>query len=357
MMMDLAHEVRLPRRRLVWSSLSAVDYLRQVVIDSRPEPRRWGDVAYPWQLDLGARVAPMIEAVAGLRKGYTGPRNFWATLARGHDKTSFIGRLLNWALAYGKTPIKMSAAAADGDQAGLLREAMQAEASLNPWLADRLSFGREFVRGRGGNLRILSADAASAFGRRDDLVVCDELTHWVGERGGKGERLFSALWSGRSKRPGSVFVVISNAGVIDSWQWAAMQEAKKDPARWLVFAPDGRLPTWMRPEDIDALRAMLPPATARRVLDNVWIDPAEASGYLNRAQIVACEDESLAYQPVAPWSREGIAYYAAIDYGPRRDRTALGVVHREPDASRSCGGRSTRCLAGFARLAGGDLAC
>src|SRR5690348_7486504 len=66
-------------------------YLETVVIDSRPDPLPFRDVARPWQWARVGRYLPALEAVAAYRRGYTGKRAFFDVMPRGHDKTSFLG--------------------------------------------------------------------------------------------------------------------------------------------------------------------------------------------------------------------------------------------------------------------------
>src|SRR5690349_7054394 len=86
------------------SSKSAFEYLRYCLIDSKPEPRRYIDVAYDWQKALAACILPAVEHAAGIREDYQGPRNFWLTLPRGHDKTGMLARISSWFLAFSKKP-------------------------------------------------------------------------------------------------------------------------------------------------------------------------------------------------------------------------------------------------------------
>jgi hypothetical protein len=315
------------------SRTSLSGYLDSVVIDSRPEPRLFVDVARPWQVERHVRLGGPLEAVMGFRPPWEGPRCFWETMPRGYDKTTGIGRLCNWLLAFSKRPLEIDAAAGDEEQAHLLKESMERESHLNPWLRNRLKFGTKRVYGTetGSVLKVLTADAFSSFGLRPDVIVIDEITHW------KKRDLWDALWSAYPKMPGCVVFVITNAGLLGSWQYDLKEDAIQDTKTWVVFEAPGhrspsRLPTWMRDEDIEAARRKLPPAEGRRVYDNEWIDPAEESGYLTRAEVMACEDLgrqlSLAFQVEGTQTNE---YILSIDYGPKRDRTALAVLHQRED--------------------------
>lgn len=307
-------------------------YLRHVVANTSPEPRRWGDVAEPWQWDLLEPLVRPVERLAGVAAGrYDGPRYFWRTLPKGHDKTGGEARLLNWLMVFARRPVPLQlyAVAADADQAGLILQTMQEEAALTRWLnppaTKRVVFHRRGARSRHADLTVLAADAATNQGLRPDLVVADELTCW------KSPTLWTSMASGMEKRPGAVMVVTTNAGVRGSWQEGVLAAARASP-RWHVYeSPEGRqLASWMDPAGIADLRKTLPPAEAARLFDNRWVDPGEESGYLTRAEAEACAalgaEMGLVYRDRG---ERGVRYFAAVDYGPTRDRTALVVLHRD----------------------------
>ena len=307
------------------SRKSHLQYLRHVVIDSRP-PQRFLTAARSWQWEWAEQYAPALDDVTGRSSSrYGGPRCYWRTLARGHDKTTGLARLINDALAFGRRPILIDHAAADWDQAALLLAAMKREGELNPWLKKHIRYTKTGAVGPGGELYIMTSDAPSAAGRIPDVITCDEITHW------QSRALWDMLWSSVNKREDTVVVVITNAGVRDSWQWDIKEEAKRSPRRWLVYEADGRLQTWMSEQNIADDRRLLTPGEARRLLDNEWIDPAEESGYLLRSDIEACDalgrELGLVYTTRGD---RGIPYWASLDYGPKRDRTALAVMHQRP---------------------------
>lgn len=304
---------------------SCLEYLNRLVIDCRPDPAPFRERADPWQWALAAKVIPAIESVARTTTDYAGPTSFWLTLPRGHDKTSFVGRLLNWILAFSRINVDAVAAAADKDQANLLVDAMQKESRLNPWLGRLLSFKHYQAKGllSGSSLEILSSDAPTSYGLRPDIIVCDELTQW-----GKQD-LWDALLSGRRKRGASaVQLVITNAGLIGSWQWQILQLAKKSPKSWWVYEAPGMICSWISRKDLEEDRKQMLPSIARRMLDNQWLDPAEGAGYLTRTEARACEDLGASMQlRQATRGQLGIQYIASIDYGPVKDRTAMCIMH------------------------------
>lgn len=310
------------------SGTGIVPYLNQIKIDSRPEPRLFREISDPWQWSLVKEtgLSGALENLTHVNQEYTGPRYFWFTMPRGHDKTGLLGRLANWCLAYSKTNLEAIAAAVDREQASFLLDSMQVEARLNPWLSRNLYFKHNEVKGQPyTRLRILAADAKSTYGAKADLLICDELTQWP------RRDMWDALVSGRDKRRGSVMIVITNAGIRGTWQHEALEVAKKSRF-WRVYEAPGPICTWQSEEERNEARQLLIPQIARRVYDNEWLDPGEGCGYITRAEAQACEDfgSSLGLLPRSR-GRVGINYVAGIDYGISRDRTVMVVMHQEND--------------------------
>lgn len=311
------------------SEKGGMGYLQHVVIDSKPEPRPFRLLAHPWQWERARRIVPAFDWSGGFNPGYSGPRSFAESYPRGHDKTSFLARLCNHVLAFGRKRVQIIAGAGDEEQAALITSAMRIEASLNPWLNQRLKFFKTIVKGTetGSELKIQAADAKSAFGLRGDIYVLDEITHW------KKSDFWEALLSGRAKMPGALFFIITNAGLLSTWQWEMWCKLKADPT-WAVYEAPGQMQSWMSQEQIANDRKLLPSGQAKRLYDNQWIDPAEESGYLTRPEAEACEqlgvDLGLTQQEKGKPNRE---YWISVDYGPKRDRTVMCVGHQEPDGA------------------------
>jgi hypothetical protein len=297
-------------------------YLSHVVVDARPEPVAWSRICEPWQQSLVGMLAPAIERLAGLPQGHAHgnprrefPRSCFVVLPRGHDKTGLVGRVMNWLLAFSRIRLSAVAAAADLDQARLIIQSMAVEAELNPWLKSRLRVSGDTVRGPGGRFQVISSDASSSSGLKCDLILCDELTFWP------RRDLFDVLWSGREKRPDSLFVVITNAGIRGSWQHELYALAKSTPDQWRVFEapPRQQLAGWMSPERIAAMRSLLPESHARRVLDNEWVSATERP-LLTYDLLAGCEADCL-WQGQRP-ERSG-ELYIGVDVGRTRDRTVI----------------------------------
>lgn len=311
------------------SSKGLEPYLHHVVIDSRPEPRLFREVADPWQWSLNRRVIPALERASGFNKApYDGPKCFYLVMPKGHDKTSFLGRLLNGILAFAPVAVSCTGAAADKDQARLLIEAMEAEARLNKWLEKRLKFSNYEVQGLYNNskLEVISADAPSASGLRFDICLVDELTEWP------KRDLWDKLYAGRRKRPDCVFLLITNAGVKYEWPHQLLEAAKTRPDLWWVFEAPGPLASWMDKAKLEEEKAFLHETEFAKKYMNIWLSPNEQYGFVPYHNVLSCLDlgRELNLSRVLegdPSKR----YFAAIDYGPVKDRTVMAVGHQEGD--------------------------
>lgn len=313
-------------------------YLQHVMIASEPEAGPFGQIAEKWQRDLLRAKIPAIEFVAGLNPSYfdvynpdaetNKPLSFMTILPRGHDKSSLEGRLTSWLLIASKKYVPAYIVASDRDQGRLILQAMEHEARLNPWLYKQLTFTKDRVDGPTGFVEVLPADAGSAYGLRGRFYIFDEWTHW------KNEAMSTAVLSGSEKVPGTVVVILSNAGLLGSWQHNQRLVAETD-RDWVLFDKPGQLASWMSAARVAKKARLLPPMEARRVYGNKWIDPASESGYLLPPEIDGCVALSNALGLMMRMRREpGVSnYVAACDYGARKDRTVCVVVHMAKDGT------------------------
>jgi len=295
-------------------------FLWHVTIDAQPEALPFHRVYRPWQWERIKRRAPAVEAACGRRKDYTGPRGFWETWPRGHDKTGETARMCVWAAAFAARAVSGTVAASDKDQAGHILKAASRTVELNPWLAKYVSVQANRIVGTMGVIQVTAYDAAGAYGLTDDITICDELTWW------KGRDLFDTLLSGMPKRSDGVFLITTNAGIKDSWQEKVLDEFRRTPEMWSVYeSPEGEiLADWMNREYVESFRRIMSPGVFSRVWENRWVDSAE-SPLLLLDDIMACEGdclwgtrpESFAYRP---------ELYMGIDIGRTHDLTVIWTI-------------------------------
>ena len=235
-----------------------------LLIDADTGPVPFGSVVDDWQRRDFEAADPGWLRCSG-RKVDDAKSRCWFERPRGHSKSSDIATMATWALALSPKAISGVCAAADKDQAAIIRKHMQQILRLNPWLGATLQASQWKVTNtrNGSELEILSADAPSAFGLLPDFIICDELTHWP------SDSLWVALFSAIAKRKTGLLVVISNAGIQEDWSWKLREAVRTDPA-WHFSRLDGPVASWITRDLLAEQERLLPPSAYRRLWLNCW---------------------------------------------------------------------------------------
>ncbi|MFV0442376.1 MAG: terminase large subunit domain-containing protein [Planctomycetaceae bacterium] len=296
------------------------EFRQLLLLDQRPlSPLR--DVLQSWQLaDLAALDAAW-SRVAGRMTSASARaiRRSYIERPRGHSKTTDISVQILWILLSARRRLSGLAAAADRDQAGLIRRAMQRLADANPEFCRDLKFVEHAVTNpeTGSQLEIISSDVQSSYGALPDFVVCDELCHW------KEEGLWHSLLSSAAKKPDCVLAVLTNAGVGRGWQWRLREHARTS-TDWYYSSLQGPHAPWITDDSLAEQRALLPGPVFERLWLNIW---QHSDGeFVTLAEAERCRDALLDYQKAGRHDRH---YVAAIDYAEKRDYTVGCVCHRE----------------------------
>lgn len=310
-------------------------YLDQIIINSSPEPKRFGTIMTDVQRNyIFKPLIPAIESICWTKRKtpeyeeYKGVNRFMYILSKSWDKSSSQSRLINYMLAYSKRPVplKIYSAAANLDQSNIILDGMRTEAKLNPWLNKHLTFVKNECKGSGGHLKCLTSDADSVAGILPDVIVIDEPTRH------DSDFLYKELMAASGKRKGCLIIVISNAGVKGSWMWDEYQNAKAGNG-WYLYESTQQ-PPWVDLETIANVRKSMLPDAARRLYDNIWTEENEAS-YVLRSEVQACEDLGKELQLTRNLSGDkNFVYYCGVDYGSVKDRTALCVLHYDYSTDR-----------------------
>ena len=286
-----------------------------------------GELLLPWQRADFMALDPAWRRACGV-PGETGSSpvaRAWLERPRGHSKTADTAVALAWALRFARRPVRGVVAAADKDQAGLVRAALADLVRANPLVLGTLKVGADRVTNpaTGARLDVLSGDVASSYGLTPSFVVCDELCHWP------DAGLWHSLLSSAAKTPGCLLVVLTNAGWGRDWRWAAREAARTRPDWHFHRLPASSAP-WVTDAALAEQRALLPAAVFARLWLNEWQSGA-ASPFLTPAEVAACEDPAA---DIHPAGRPGVRYAAGVDYGEKRDRTACCIAHRCPRTGR-----------------------
>lgn len=298
------------------SAKSLQQYLDCIIVDSRP-PKRLKDLLKldEWEREVLNIIIPIIERAAGFRND-TEYSAVWITAPRGHSKTSILGIVINWLLTYAKYWVNIYAAAADERQAHILLERAQQEAQHNLWLKDKIYFKSKEALSANGRLTVLSSDAPTSSGLLGDLFIVDEIT-WHKDRS-----LFDMLYSGRNKRTTAGFIIISNAGIVNSWQHQLLESCKTDKS-WYVHEVPAFSASFLDQERIKNDKRILPASFFKRVHQNLWVAAGEDNQFVTRLQCEkCCTGQRIEANKYAQ-------HVLSIDYASTTDRTALCVMHMD----------------------------
>ena len=284
-------------------------------------------IEQPWQRADFLALDPAWRTLArvgsqGIDKslGTSAPiRRAWMERPRGHSKTSDMAMQIAWILQNATRQVAGLAAAADRDQAALIRDAVFRLASFNPDLCGELAFTKFEITNKttGSKLTVISSDVQSSWGVLPDFIICDELCHWE-----KPDMWYSLLSSAAKKRD-CLLAVLTNAGVGRGWHWDAREAARRSP-RWHFRSLRDSQADWIDPAHLAEQRDLLPAPVFDRLWRNLW---QHSDGeFVTLEEVRACRDELLRKRNQG---QPGIRYFAAIDYAEKRDYTVGVVVHLE----------------------------
>ena len=189
-----------------------------------------------------------------------------------------------------------------------------------PALASALTIDNYKITARNGSvLEVMSADAASAFGRKPAIAVADEFRQWNATANARG--VWTAITSSMGKVKGAKLLVASTSGDPGSWSHKVYVRATKSK-RWSVQDVPGPLP-WTSEEFLAEEQASQPESVYRRLHLNQWCAPEDR--LTNLEDLRACTRTSGWLEPVA-----GRRYVLGVDLGWVNDRSVIAVCHSEP---------------------------
>jgi phage terminase large subunit-like protein len=295
-----------------------VEFRGRVIIDTDHGPRRLADVVEPWQSSDFTLIDPGLRRAAGIPcEG--GTSRIWLERPRGHSKTSDIALCATWWLFAAPRRVSGIVAAADEDQAGLLRDAIAKLVQLNRWLSV-LDVQRQRVvnKSTGAELTIISSDVASSWGHTVSLVIADEVSHWV------KRDLFDSLLSSAAKRADCLMLCILNAGFQQDWCFGVRAIIRDDPA-WAFSRLEGPQASWITAARLAEQQRLLPAAAFARLWLNQWSSGAGDAlpqDAIQRALTLAGPVHDLSELP------PGHVCIGGLDLGLRRDASSLVILSK-----------------------------
>ncbi len=290
-----------------------VAFRRALRIDVDGSSKSLADCMDPWQADDFRAMDPAWRRLVGQSVDVEHSRG-WLERARGHSKTSDLAVMVTWSLLISRRPLRGVVAAGDVDQASLLRDAIERLVTLNPWLASFVSVkAAKLVNPQtGSECSIITSDAPSSYGLLPDFVVADEIVHW------RRRDLWDSLLSAVAKRKHCLFLVITNAGFAESWQWDTREAIRTDPS-WYFSRLDGPQASWITADRLAEQERLLPTIAYERLWLNRW--SSGAGDALCSDDIVAATDPELMEQP----GRDEVCV-GGLDLGLKHDASAFVIV-------------------------------
>jgi hypothetical protein len=296
-----------------------------LLIDTDAGPRPLGEcmAGNDWQdADFKALDSGWQRAVIGSKHQATHQRG-WFERGRGHSKSLDLGIMAAWALFASRRRLSGIGAAGDQDQARLLRDAIGRLLYANPWLGTLLECQayRVVNKRTESTLEIIASDAATSYGLTPDFIIADELTHW------QKRDLWDSLLSSAAKRSTCMLVVITNAGLMDDWQWKT-REAVRTDSGWYFSRLDGPVASWITADRLQEQERLLPGIAYRRLWLNEW---TTGGGDALTAEDIAAAFNS-ALRPLTE-GEPGWDYVGGLDLGVSRDASAVCVLGVRRDHS------------------------
>ncbi|MGE0607688.1 MAG: terminase large subunit [Pirellulales bacterium] len=328
------------------------NFLAEIFIPTDRGPYRVAEITDSLQLEIFDAIAP------GLKRVIEGGENatfadalirFYLEMPRGHAKTTFLALIVIYLCIASPRRLIGVIAAADQDQARLVRDTVLQILSLPQNLALRelieIQQNKIVNVHNGCEFSTQSSDVNSSWGLTVDCLLLDEVAVW------KSRDFWDSLISTAAKKAHCLVVVCSNAGMGmgTSFQWFIRESARTSPS-WKFISLDGPKASWITPDRLEEQRHMLPPAAFNRVWLNQW---SSGGDLLEMSDIEAACTEAGPLTDRDEYAATGFTQYlGALDLGLKNDRSALVVL--------GIGGKPARirlvgCQAWSPPIAGGQI--
>lgn len=296
--------------------LSPSDFRKRLLIDAGGQTRVMDDCLDPWQReDFSSLDASWWRMVTGQGDGKL--RGYYER-PRGHSKSTDFASLAAWAIYASPRPLSGFVIATDREQAQIIRNIIKSFAMQNAWFSDAVDVHNYEVKNAatGSLMKIVAADAGSAYGEIPDFMILDELTHW------KNDGMWQASFSSAPKKPNCLLLIATNAGVGmgKSWQWKVRESALTKSERWSFSRLEGPQASWQDPDDLEEQKD-LPPKAYKRLWLNQW--QVESGDCIASEDIDAC---TVHRGPMTGFDPQYEPFVAGLDLSTTRHHTALVVV-------------------------------
>lgn len=276
-------------------------------------------LAESWEADPWLRDEICIPALAKRPDGKPVNRFCWTELPKGAAKTT-TGAALMLTEAAMEPATHCYVLAVDEAQAAIALDALAGLISRYPRLQAAIKQRQNlFTFSNGSRIQIMASHEPSFHGiaatARRVRFVCDELTQWP------TPAMYHAALASMAKVADTAAWVLTNAGLLDSWQAEARDQLEAAGAHMFISEP-GWLPSWVSQADVDALRATLPLPLWRRYFRNEWVSAVEGAA-IAAADWDRCRGDIPALDSTTP-------VVVGIDAATVGDSFAIVAVSRGP---------------------------
>lgn len=289
-------------------------------IDSAEGPKVFNRCIYPFQKKFFEDVAPNLH---DLRIGED-PKNkrFWTERTKKAGKDSDLAIIILWLVAFPERPFYIQVAAADKEQASIVKKRIVNLIHYNSWLENYVDLVQWGVRSKkkltGSNspmssLDIMSSHIEAAHGGTPDLLIINELSHvrkW---------EFVENLMHNASGVPRGMVIIATNAGFKGTKAEVWRNNATNPNNNWVMHCWSKPAP-WHSEEFIADEKRRSTPSQFNRLWKGRW-----ASGKgdaLDEEDIEKCfEDLDGLSDPETGW-----IYIAGLDLSIKNDRTGLVVL-------------------------------
>ena len=287
--------------------------------------RSLADALEPWQVKH--IIDPIFYDLD--RDGYRKVNLAITYLCKKNYKSSTAGGIGGYGLlADGEPEPEIYGTAGSKDQARIIFNQTKKAFQRSPILLNEVNIYRDVIERKDGRgfYRVLSSDAPLQHGLNPHFVIWDEIWNQPNY----------ALWEALTHSPARkqpLHYVTSYVGY-KPWEgdlcfdlFTAGRRGKDK--RMHFFYSQENLASIVTAEYLDQQRRRLPDHIYRRLHCNQW---TTGSGtFLTQADVKAAIDHTLCQQ--FQGDVHGVLrYHLALDLGLRRDRTAIAVVHKDPDS-------------------------
>jgi len=284
-----------------------------LIIPSQSGPQTFADCMAEHQRECFEKIAPSLHA---LRAGEMPEcRRYWWERTKKASKDGDIAIVLLWLMAFPLRPFYSQIAAADKDQAKIVKDRVESIIYYNDWLRDYVGYSDYKIWSTDGlaTTDVEPADVGGSHGATPDLLIFNELSHVT-----KWEFAENML-SNAAGVPRGIVIVALNAGIkgteAEEWRTNAI-----DSPLWSVHILDRPAP-WTSPELLADEKKRLSTSRYNRLWWGKW--SSGKGDAVSEESIDACFGYGLAQLdgPEAGWE-----YVAGLDMGEKRDHSGFVIV-------------------------------